>query len=165
MENSEPSEDNKYCQSHARLLIESFRLRTGRELLELDPRNNQIGRALYFAPFAVVSHGTEEDPIFNYGNAAALELFGMTWEEFTSMSSRLSAEPMHRDERERFMTQVRLRGCVQDYRGIRVSKQGRRFLIEQATVWTVNDEAGTVIGQAAVLPAWRYLDEEAKGPR
>lgn len=54
--------------------------------------------ALFSAPFAVVSHRTEEDPIFNFGNKVALALFELTWEQFTSLPSRKAAEPVNREE-------------------------------------------------------------------
>ena len=56
---------------------------------------------LYNAPFALLSHGAEADPIFNFGNQRALELFAYSWEAFTALPSRLSAEPLTREERQR----------------------------------------------------------------
>ena len=94
---------------------------------------------------------------FNYGNAAALRLFEMTWAEFTALPSRLSAEPTHRDERARLLDTVARQGFIDDYRGIRISKSGARFTIEQATVWNVIDDSGTLVGQAATFSAWTPL--------
>jgi hypothetical protein len=161
MGNNEPSEANGYHPIHAALLADSYRERTGRMLLELEPGDDQIGRSLFNAPFAVVSHGTQADPVFNYGNATALALFGMTWEEFTQMPSRLSAEPMERDERDRLMAQAIRAGCIDNFTAVRISKQRRRFQIERATLWNVTDEEGALHGQAAVFPEWRYLDDDA----
>ncbi len=150
---------NDTLQTRARLLVQSFQLRTGRCLLDLSAGGPDIGRALYSAPFAVVAHGIETDPIFCYGNAAALELFGMSWDEFTQMPSRFSAEPMEQEERDRLMAQVSRTGCIDDFTAVRISKQGRRFQIEHATLWNVTDEHGILKGQAAVFPEWRFLDE------
>ncbi len=77
-----------------------------------------------------LSHGTQDDPILNYGNQAALDLWEMTWEEFTGMPSRLTAEPINREDRERFLLQVRQRGYIDTYRGVRISGSGHRFMIE-----------------------------------
>ena len=41
-----------------------------------------------------------------------------------------------------------------------VSKTGRRFLIENATVWNLLDEAGAPYGQAATFSGWKYVDAE-----
>jgi len=72
------------------------------------------------------------------------------------------AEPLHRDERACLLDTVRSRGFIDNYRGIRISRTGRRFLIEQATVWTVLDEGGAIYGQAATFNAWNYLDDNGK---
>lgn len=154
----EPSDANGYLGDHARLLAESYRRWTGAALLGFAAEGTALARALYEAPAALVSHGTEPDPIFNYGNRTALGLFEMTWEEFTRLPSRMSAEPVHRDERRRLMEEVVRRGVIEDYRGVRVSKSGRRFHVERATVWNVVDDAGVLRGQAALLTEWRYLE-------
>ena len=94
-----PHANNDYLSVHTRRLIESYRRWTGRDLV--DPELSPVGqaRALYEAPFVAASHGTEADPVFNYANRAALTLFETTWADFTSMPSRLSAEPVAREER------------------------------------------------------------------
>jgi hypothetical protein len=51
-------------------------------------------------------------------------------------------------------------GFIDDYRGVRVSQSGRRFLIENATVWNLLDEAGAPYGQAATFSVWKYVDAE-----
>ena len=114
--------------------------------------------ALFTAPFVVVSHGTQADPILNYGNHTALNLWEMTWEQLTQMPSRLTAEPMHRDERAPFMARVRSQGYVGGYRGVRISSSRKRFMIDDAiilgTCWTNAARVwgnGDVCGVAAVL--------------
>jgi hypothetical protein len=56
------------------------------------------------------------------------------------------------------LSEVSSRGYINDYRGVRVAKNGRRFLIERATVWNLLDESGAPYGQAATFNEWRYLD-------
>lgn len=109
---------------------------------------------LFHAPFVVVSHGTQADPILNYGNAAALALWEMTPEQFTQTPSRLTAEPMHRDERARLLERTRRDGYVDDYSGVRISATGKRFRIEQAIVWNLTDAEGNHRGQAATFSEW-----------
>ena len=69
-------------------------------------------RALYEAPFVVASHGTGEDPVFNYANRAALTLFETGWPDFVSTPSRLSAEPIERAQRAQLLASVRRRGFI-----------------------------------------------------
>lgn len=113
--------------------------------------------AIHQAPYILVSHGTQPDPIFNYGNLAALKLFEMTWEEFTALASRHSAEPVGQAERDRLLEEVSAKGYIADYSGIRISKSGRRFKIENATVWNIIDTDGKPLGQAAMFDRWQYL--------
>jgi hypothetical protein len=81
----------------------------------------------------------------------------MDWDTFVQTPSRLTAEPMHRDERARLLERTRRDGYVDDYAGIRVSKSGRRFQIEQAIVWNLIDDVGNHRGQAATFDAWTLL--------
>lgn len=156
-----PAVANVFLERHAALLAASYRRWTGQDLVEaasLAGPASELARALFDAPVAIVSHGTEPDPIFNYGNATALRLFEMTWVEFTCLPSRMSAEPVHRDERRRLMDTVTRDGFIADYAGIRISKTGRRFHIERATVWNLMDDSGKYRGQAAMFGDWRPLN-------
>jgi hypothetical protein len=93
--------------------------------------------------------------MLNYGNRAALALWEMTWEELTRMPSRLTAEAPVREERARLLEAVARNGYIDDYSGIRVSKHGRRFRIERATVWNVINAEGARVGQAARFDRWK----------
>jgi hypothetical protein len=46
-------------------------------------------------------------------------------------------------------------GYIDDYAGVRVSRTGRRFLIEGATVWNLIETDGRLVGQAATFSRWR----------
>lgn len=153
----EPDESNNFLSSHVSLLINSFHRWTGRDLIDpaLPPREQ--AKAFYEASFAVASHGTEEDPVFNYANRAGLALFETGWNDFTSTPSRLSAEPMQREERAQLLERVRRQGFIDDYSGVRVSASGRRFRIQRATVWNVIDAHGKPAGQAVLIHEWKYL--------
>jgi hypothetical protein len=138
---------------HINLLCLSFKKWTGKSLFE----SNNIIHDLYHAPFALVSHGTEADPIFNYANLKAQELWELDLENFTQLPSRLSAEPILQEVRDTFMKQVTDNGFVSDYDGIRISSTGKRFIIKNTTVWNVIDENGKYHGQAAMFPEWEFL--------
>lgn len=136
---------------HSRVLLDSYRHWTGRELLAEQGDAEQTARALFEAPFAVLSGGPQEDQVLNYGNLTTLRLWEMDWETLVRTPSRYTAEPMHRDERAVFLQRVRDHGYVDDYQGIRISSTGKRFRIEQATVWNLIDEQGRFLGQAATF--------------
>ena len=155
---SEPNENNGYLQTHVLRLLTSYHHWTGKDLLAPDLPPLEQARQIFNAPFAVLSHNTAADPILNYGNRVGLQVFELTWEELIVMPSRRTAEPVHRDERARLLDRVSRQGYIDDYRGVRISKTGRRFMIEQATVWNLLDENGAPYGQAATFSRWRYLD-------
>jgi hypothetical protein len=127
---------------------------TGQALL---PPAADPATALWQASAVIVAHGTEPDPLFFFANRAALARFGMTTARFIGMPSLLSAEAPLRAEREGLMQQVRRDGFISDYAGVRIAADGRRFCIEQATVWNLIDDAGTVHGQAAAFDRWTDL--------
>jgi hypothetical protein len=137
------------------LIAESFERLTEKPLIN---RTADIVRGLWFAPSVILAHGTEADPIFFFGNKAALDLFEMPPGDFLALPSRLSAEAAERGERARFMDRVARDGFVDDYSGIRISAGGRRFRIQNATVWNLIDAAGDIHGQAATFHHWTYLD-------
>ena len=141
----------------SQLLLNSFRHWTGRELLERVEDRASQAHALFQAPFVVVSHGMEEDPLLNYGNHIALELWELTWQQLVKTPSRLTAEPVNRAEREWMLEQARTRGYLDTYRGVRISSTGRRFLVENALIWNVVDAKGQRVGQAATFSQWTWL--------
>ncbi len=136
------------------LIATSFRALTGRNLI---PPSNDIAHALWTAHAAIVAHGTEPDPIFFFGNQTALRLFEMTFEDFTRLPSRLSAEPLAREERARLLDRVTRLGIIEDYAGVRISATGHRFHIANAAVWTLTDVQGHPAGQAAAFADWRAV--------
>jgi hypothetical protein len=140
------------AESHARL--------TGRPLLGEGP---VAAATLWGARLALLAHGTEPDPVFFYANRLALQLFELSPQALLRTPSRLSAEPVERAERARLLEAVSRRGFIDDYAGVRVSASGRRFRIEQATVWTLIDAAGQAHGQAAAFARWTRLDEGNEG--
>ncbi len=154
-----PSPDNNFQLKHASLLRSSFLRLLGRELLPdfSGISTVEFAQRLFESPAVVVSHGTEDDPIFNYGNQTALSLFEMDWEDFTRLPSRKSAEPLNRQERARLLDAVSSQGFVDDYSGVRISAKGRRFQIPKAIVWNVVDEQGELAGQAATFSNWHFL--------
>ena len=148
---------NESVVAHTQILARSLRHWTGRDLLPGKFSVAEFAEKVFHMPFVLVSHGTEADPVLNYGNAAALALWEMSWDELTRTPSRLTAEAPNREERARLLAAVTERGFIDDYSGIRISKNGRRFRITQATVWNLISENGQTCGQAAMFSQWKFL--------
>ena len=134
------------------LLVDSHRRLTDRPLLEAP--GGDLAEAVWRAPQVIVAHGTEVDPVFFYGNALALQVFAMDFAAFTRLPSRYSAEPLAREERAQLLERVSRDGFIDDYAGVRIAADGRRFRIEQAVVWNLVDAAGQCHGQAASFARW-----------
>ncbi len=156
----EPGSHNDFALADAQLLLNSYQRYLGQSLSpHTDPK--QSSAFLYQAQFAVVAHDTSPDPIFFYANLRAQHLFEMNWAEITELPSRLSAEPMHRDERQSLLSRVSQFGFITDYSGIRISKSGKRFWIKNATVWNLIDASGNKAGQAACFAEWEFLSMQS----
>lgn len=86
----------------------------------------------------------------------------MDWETFVALPSRLSAEADAQEERERLLATAAKQGFVDDYRGVRITSDGRCFRINNCILWNVLDTAhdkigSTKIGQAATFSDWEWL--------
>lgn len=148
---------NDDIENRARLMIDSFARLTGRKLLEYDQNVHTAAEAIFNAPFVLLAHGAESDPILHFGNARALDLWEMDWDTFTSMPSRLTAEPMEQSERDRLLADAKLQGYAEGICGIRMASNGRRFEIIDVLLWNLIDDDGIYRGQAAVFDRWRYV--------
>jgi MEKHLA domain len=144
---------------HTQILLDSYRRWTGGDLMSRAGSPLDQSQAMFEAPFVVVSHGIQPDPILNYGNRTALTLWEMDLDTLLETPSRLTAEPVHRDERARLLERTARDGFVDDYQGIRISRTGRRFRIDRATVWNLVDAEGHRIGQAATFSEWQFLKD------
>ena len=154
-----PGGHSASIERHVTRLLRSFRHWTGRDLLSDGDAPRSLAERLFRAPFVVISHGMEDDPILNYANRAGLELWEMSWDEFTRTPSRRTAEQGDQRARAALLAHVAAEGFIDNYRGVRVSKTGRRFLIERAIVWNVLDERNNYCGQAATFDSWTLLGQ------
>ncbi|RKT47279.1 MEKHLA domain-containing protein [Thiocapsa rosea] len=152
-----PDPSNDFLCDHARLLRTSHRHLTGRDLIDPGVDDREAARRLFAAPFALLSHTADPDPILTYGNRIVLDLFELDWETLTRMPSRLTAEAPDREARARLLAQVTANGFIDHYSGVRVSSSGRRFRIESAVVWNLIDQEGRQLGQAATFEHWQPL--------
>lgn len=139
---------------HSLQLLHSFQHWTGYTLIDTNDSPILVAQRLFEASFVLVSHGTESDPIFNYGNRKALELWQLDWEAFTNLPSRCSAEPVEQSERERMLASAKNQGFISKYQGIRIKSTGERFKIESGIIWNVLDSELRPCGQAATFNRW-----------
>ena len=142
------------CLLRVKNILESYQRLLGEALIADVGDLGEQGEALFHAPFVVVAHGTESDPVLNFGNETALRLWEMDWDAFTRTPSRFTAEVPNREERARLLAEVTEHGFIRNYSGVRISRTGRRFRIEQATVWNVYGPKGERCGQAATFSDW-----------
>jgi hypothetical protein len=152
-----PSESNSFHHEHVAIICESYRRLLGIDLLEADCTFGSLSEALFYAPFVVLSHTADADPLFNYANLKALELFEFSWNEFIGLPSRLSAAPTCQSDRDKLLKAVGQYGFIKDYQGIRLAKSGTKFMIKNAVVWNLLDDEGHFVGQAASLKDWEFL--------
>jgi hypothetical protein len=138
------------------LLSGSYERLVGMPLIPPEQEKQNAARWLYeAAPFCVLAHNTARDPVFIYGNKMAQACFEYSWDELMSLPSSLSAEEVNREERQRLLNMVKKNGFATNYRGLRIAKSGRRFWIEDVTVWQLVDSKGDLHGQAAIYRQWR----------
>ena len=143
---------------HCQLMLSSYQLLLGKPLIASDIIQQHGLAALFEAPFGLVSHDTQKSPIFNYGNRLALQLFERSWDDFTQMPSRQSVERCEHEDREQLLKSVTEKGYSSNYRGIRHSATGKRFYIDNTTVWNLIDDNGIYQGQAAAIFSWQPIN-------
>ena len=108
--------------------------------------------AKYRIWFEILAHATQK--LADLGvvpTSAAQALWEMDWAELTSMPSRLTAEPGHRGQRDAMFAQMREKGCIENYAGVRISATGKRFEIREAVIWRLVDADGVLRGEAATF--------------
>jgi hypothetical protein len=149
-----PCTENNYLADHIALISQSFQNLLGYPLL---PDTNNLAERLYYAPFVLLSHNTDSDPIFNYANAQGLQLFELNWQQLITLPSHASAEAVNQAAREKLMAAVTAQGFMTDYCGVRVSSTGKRFEIRNAIIWNLSDANGVYQGQAACFSDWVFL--------
>jgi len=141
----------------ARAILDSHRDRVGEQLIVRSGDAEEDARRLRDLDAVVLSHDGGDDPVFVYANVAAAALWRMPIEELVGMPSRLSAPPERREERAGMLAKAATSGVLRNYSGERIAKDGTRFLIEDATLWTVDGYPDRP-GQAVVFDRWHSVE-------
>jgi len=138
-------------------LLDSYAHWIKQELIPREGTPYEQAAHLFNCPFVVLSHKVQDDPIFNYGNRTAMDLWEMEWDELMQTPSRLTAEPINREERARMLQQAKEHGYISDYSGVRISRTGKRFYVDRAIIWNIFTPDGKTMGQGATFSTWRFL--------
>lgn len=141
-------------------ILDAHALRVGSELIERSGDADIDAAALFALKAVILSHDGGDDPRFVYANLAAAELWRMPVAALIGMPSRLSAPPEHQAERASMLRDAAGSGVLTGYLGERVAKDGTRFMIEDATLWTVDFPQGP--GQAVVFTTWKSLPSDVQ---
>ena len=111
--------------------------------------------------YAILSHGTQDDPIYNYFNKAAMETFLYEPEEIYQLPSRKSAPPDLRIDRAALIQASVERGFQVYTKAVRVTKYGQLFQINEGLLWNVYDDNGNRVGQTALFDRNKIVPVEA----
>ena len=112
---------------------------------------------LFSSEMAVLAHDNSEDPRLIYANAIALRLWERSWQEMIGMPSRYTAEEAAHEQRASALQRAQNQDAFEGYSGVRVSRTGQRFMINNARIWTLWDDKGQNCGQAAAFSSWYWL--------
>lgn len=111
--------------------------------------------------FGILSHGTQSDPIFNYGNQASLRLFETDIERLCITPSRYSTVPELEPNRDSLIKEIEqnkygsiINAIRQPISNLDVSSPSERKLIylEEILVWNLYDENDVRIGEFNFYP-------------
>ena len=136
----------------SRLLL-SHQRAFGRPLLN----GNDQAKDLFSSDMAVLAHDNSKDPRLIYANATALRLWERSWDTMIGMPSRYTAEEWAREQRASALQRAEKQDAFEGYSGVRVSRTGQRFMINNARIWTLWDDHGRPCGQAAAFSDWCWL--------
>ena len=104
---SSPDAANHYCVEHVSILLNNLKRWTGFDLAgEFTIAKSDLGKGVFEAAFCLLSSDLSPDPVLNYGNQRALDLWEMSWEELTSTRSRDTARADRQSDRDGLMRQI-----------------------------------------------------------
>ena len=149
--------DNMDKIGHVKILLDSFEKLVQKQIIVRTGDPAKDLKLIEEGAFVLVSHNGEEDPILNYGNQFALDLWELNWDDFIKTPSRKTAEIDLRTRREEVLKTAMIKGFYDEYEGIRVSSKGKRFRIKNAIIWNVLNKHNVRIGQAAYFTNIEYI--------
>ena len=111
--------------------------------------------------FAVLSHGNQTDPIYNYVNAAGFRVFRWPAEVYYRLPSRKSApEGSARQQRAKVIDDTVASDITYIDEAVRVRYPNATVTLRDAILWNVYDDAGYRVGQTVLFDADKCLFSE-----
>jgi hypothetical protein len=130
---------------------DSLKKFTGRSLVESMNGIEELVDVHDCERYAVLSHGTQEDPIYKYFNKGALLTFQYSEDEAYQLPSRYSApDGDTRTERATLMNKIVAEEVGRFPTAIRQNKSGEQFQLTDVILWNVYDK-GIHVGQTALF--------------
>lgn len=116
--------------------------------------------------FGILSHGTQTDPIYNYGNKASLILFDQTVDNLCKTASRYSTVESLMEDREQLIQQINDSGYGTISNAVRRTLgEEKLFVIETIWIWHVyHPDDGRRIGLAALYDRAKVQDYTGPPP-
>ena len=103
---------------------------------------------IYFAPFIVASIDNNENPKYNYLNFCAQKAFEINRDNFFNYNYTDSIPEKLLSTSQGFINNLKTSKKLTDYNGMRISKNGNTFRLNNSYVWLINDNAGDYKGVA-----------------
>ncbi len=141
-------------------LLVSYRQAFGHHLLSVEKSQSSLrllSQELFAFSNPVMAHDSSQENLINYANSSALQLWACKWDQLVGKPSCLTAPVDQRKSRAFVLENALRRGSAVGYSGIRVDRLGRKFLIYNALIWTIWNENGDALGQAASFSNWDFI--------
>ena len=149
-----PQKNNSYYQKFIDLLYDGLKKYGLQQYFHNEKGEKLNAEQIYKAPFILLSHNKQtQQPKFCYANKKGLELFEYKWKEFIQTPSKNSVNENESENRKKLFKQVENKGFIEQYSGIRVSKNGKLFKIANVLVWNSPNKKY----QSALIKNWNYL--------
>lgn len=147
--------------AHVDILDQSLKDHTGRGVYErMGTSEPCCCEVCLNQRYALVSHGPEDEPCYNYGNSAFLSLLDCTWDELCHLPTRRLSDSgddlVGRDLMEKGV------GYAESETSIWVTHDGEPFTVHDMLIWNCYDETGKYYGQAALFDRNKM---EGKSPK
>ena len=83
-------------------------------------------------------------------------MWELSWDEFTQIPSRTTAELIEQVERNRLLAETQKNGFCY-FSGIRITSKGKRFKINDGILWNLIDKQKSYQGQATAYSDFDFL--------